>query len=59
MSQIRRGPVDCVWPELICNGEGMQWDPYEGNPFSLDEKGWELIGIRYYFDSLIEEGVGE
>ena len=57
MSKIRRWPVDCVWPEPIWKGEGMPWEPDEVDPLLLDEEGQDLLEIREYFDSLVEEGV--
>ena len=57
MSKIRRWPVDCVWPEPIWKGEGTPWEPDEVDPLLLDEEGQDLLEIREYFDSLVEEGV--
>ena len=57
MSKIRRWPVDCGGPEPIWKGEGTPWEPDEVEPLLLDEEGQDLLEIREYFDSLVEEGV--
>ena len=48
-------PRDCIWPEPLKVGEGMQWDE-ELLPESLDERAQELMDIKDYFDSLVESG---
>ena len=48
-------PRDCIWPEPLHAGEGMQWDE-ELLPESLDERAQELMYIKDYFDSLVESG---
>ena len=48
-------PGDCIWPEPLHAGEGMQWDE-ELLPESLDERAQELMDIKDYFDSLVESG---
>ena len=48
-------PRDCIWPEPLHAGEGMQWDE-ELLPESLDERAQELMDIKDYFDSLVESG---
>ena len=48
-------PRDCIWPEPLMVGEGMQWDE-ELLPESLDERAQELMDIKDYFDSLVESG---
>lgn len=48
-------PRDCIWPEPLKAGEGMQWDE-ELLPESLDERAQELMDIKDYFDSLVESG---
>ena len=48
-------PRDCIWPEPLKVGEGMQWDE-ELLPESLDERAQELVDIKDYFDSLVECG---
>ena len=34
----------------------MWWEPDEVDPFLLDEEGQDLLEVREYFDSLVEEG---
>ena len=48
-------PRDCIWPEPLKVGEGMQWDE-DLLPESLDERAQELMDIKDYFDSLVESG---
>ena len=48
-------PRDCIWPEPLKVGEGMQWDE-ELLPESLDERAQELMDIKDYYDSLVESG---
>ena len=48
-------PRDCIWPEPLKAGEGMQWDE-DLLPESLDERAQELMDIKDYFDSLVESG---
>lgn len=48
-------PRDCIWPEPLKAGEGMQWEE-ELLPESLDERAQELMDIKDYFDSLVESG---
>ena len=48
-------PKDCVWPEPLKLGEGMQWEA-DMVPDSLDEQGQELMDIKDYYDSLVESG---
>ena len=48
-------PRDCIWPEPLHAGEGMQWDE-ELLPESLDERAQELMDIKDYFNSLVESG---
>ena len=48
-------PRDCIWPEPLKVGEGMQWDE-DLLPESLDERAQELMDIKDYYDSLVESG---
>ena len=48
-------PRDCIWPEPLHAGEGMQWEE-DLLPESLDERAQELMDIKDYFDSLVESG---
>ena len=48
-------PGDCIWPEPLHAGEGMQWEE-DLLPESLDERAQELMDIKDYFDSLVESG---
>ena len=49
-------PKDCIWPEPLHNGYGMQWEYDLVTEDTLDEDGQELMEIKEYFDSLVEEG---
>ena len=49
-------PKDSIWPEPLYDGEGMQWEYDLVDEDTLDEGGQELMGIREYFDALVEEG---
>lgn len=55
MKRDKPWPRDCIWPEPLKVGEGMQWDE-ELLPESLDERAQELMDIKDYFDSLVESG---
>ena len=48
-------PKDCVWPEPLRDGAGMAWEA-DFVPDTLDETARDLMEIKDYFDSLVEEG---
>ena len=56
MPKNRRWPENCAWPEPDWNGNGTVWELDDVDPFLLDEGGQELVEIREYFDTLVEEG---
>ena len=56
MSKIKKWPANCAWPEPDWDGSSMWWEPDEVDPDLLDEEGQELLEVREYFDSLVEEG---
>ena len=56
MPKNRRWPENCAWPEPAWNGGGTVWEFDDVDPFLLDEGGQELVEIREYFDTLVEEG---
>ena len=51
-------PADCLWPEPVWDGThgGMQWSAEDVDLMTLDEEAKELLEIRGYMDSLVEEG---
>ena len=51
-------PADCPWPEPVWDGThgGMQWSVDDVDIMTLDEEAEELLEIREYMDSLVEEG---
>lgn len=51
-------PADCLWPEPVWDGThgGMQWSADDVDIMTLDEEAQELLEIREYMDSLVEEG---
>ena len=51
-------PADCLWPEPVWDGThgGMQWSADDVDIMTLDEEAEELLEIREYMDSLVEEG---
>ena len=51
-------PADCLWPEPVWDGThgGMQWSVDDVDIMTLDEEAEELLEIREYMDSLVEEG---
>ena len=49
-------PENCVWPEPLAEGEGDSWSVEDAQMLKLDEKGEELLEIKAYYDSLVEEG---
>ncbi len=48
-------PENCVWPEPLSDGAGMAWEE-DFIPDSLDETAQDLVDIKDYFDSLVENG---
>lgn len=48
--------TNCVWPEPAWNGGGIWWEEDDVDPMLLDEDGRELLEIKEYFDTLVEEG---
>lgn len=57
MRKNKRWPKNCVWPEPAWDGEGVAWEEDDVDPMLLDEDGRELLEIKEYFDTLVEEGV--
>ena len=51
-------PADCLWPEPVWDGThgGMPWSADDVDIMTLDEEAEELLEIREYMDSLVEEG---
>ena len=51
-------PADCLWPEPVWDGRdgGMPWSADDADIMALDEDAQELLEIREYMDSLVEEG---
>lgn len=49
-------PKECIWPEPLYDGYGMQWEYDLVNEDAIDEDIQELLDIREYFDSLVDEG---
>ena len=56
MHKNKRWPENCVWPEPVWDGEGVTWEEDDVDPMLLDEDGRELLEIKEYFDTLVEEG---
>ena len=56
MRKNKRWPENCVWPEPVWDGEGVAWEEDDVDPMLLDEDGRELLEIKEYFDTLVEEG---
>ena len=56
MHKNKRWPENCVWPEPVWDGEGVAWEEDDVDPMLLDEDGRELLEIKEYFDTLVEEG---
>ena len=50
-------PMNCPWPEPISDGNGEDWSEDWPDPETLDEDAAELLEIRDYYDSLVEEGL--
>ena len=48
-------PDNCAWPEPLRDGVGMAWEE-DFIPDSLDETAQDLVDIKDYFDSLVENG---
>ena len=51
-------PADCLWPEPVWDGRdgGMRWSADDADIMTLDEDAQDLLEIREYMDSLVEEG---
>ena len=58
MHKNKRWPENCVWPEPVWDGEGVAWEEDYVDPMLLDEDGRELLEIKEYFDTLVEEKTG-
>ena len=56
MRKNKRWLENCVWPEPVWDGEGVAWEEDYVDPMLLDEDGRELLEIKEYFDTLVEEG---
>ncbi len=56
MSKNKKWSENCLWPEPIWDGEGMPWEADDLILSSLDDEAEELLEIKEYFDSLVEEG---
>jgi ribonuclease-3 len=56
MRKNKRWPENCVWPEPVWDGIGVAWEEDDVDPMLLDEDGRELLEIKEYFDTLVEEG---
>lgn len=56
--QRKAWPADCVWPEPVWDGSfgGDIWTADDAWMTALDEEAEELLEIREYMDSLVEEG---
>ena len=50
-------PENCPWPEPIRDGCGEDWSEDWPDPDTLDEDAAELLEIREYVDSLVEDGL--
>lgn len=50
-------PADCPWPEPFAPGEGVWWDLDLVDMLDLDEEGEMLLGIKEYYDDLVDEHV--
>ena len=48
-------PENCAWPEPLRDGAGMAWET-DFVPDALDEAAQDLMDIKDYFDSLVENG---
>ena len=49
-------PKDYIWPEPLHDGYGIPWEADLVDEDALDQMGQELMEIREYYDSLVEEG---
>lgn len=56
MRKDKKWPEACAWPAPLPKGSGTAWDADTVDPFSLDADGEEMLAIKDYFDSLVEEG---
>ena len=55
--QVKRKPwpENCAWPAPLRDGAGMAWEA-DFVPDALDETAQDLVDIKDYFDSLVEDG---
>lgn len=56
MSKKQTWPSDCIWPEPLWDGCGTFWEAEDAELTQLDEEGQDLLDIKDYFDSLVEDG---
>ena len=56
MLKNEKWPENCIWPEPLWDGNGMPWEADDLLLSPLDEECEDLLEIKEYFDSLVEEG---
>lgn len=53
----KKWPRNCPWPEPVPSGCGDDWSEDWIDAETLDEDAAELLEIKEYYDSLVEEGL--
>ncbi len=58
MSKTDQWPDNCVWPKPVSENEinGEFWEADDVDLMAVDDDTAELLGIREYYDGLVEEG---
>lgn len=56
MFKNEKWPENCIWPKPVKDGVGDFWDADDAYMEAIDGETEELLAIKEYYDSLVEEG---
>ena len=56
MFKNEKWPESCIWPKPEKDGFGDFWDAEDAYMEAVDDETEELLAIKEYYDSLVEEG---
>ena len=56
MFKNEKWPENCIWPKPVKDGVGDFWDADDAYMEAIDDETEELLAIKEYYDSLVEEG---
>ena len=55
--KLKTWPKDCIWPMPVGEYGSAFWEADDADSLPLDEEGNDLLEIKEYFDSLVEDGI--